>query len=669
MATITPSQADPGNDSAKSPLFDKLLTADQSLLLDTVDELRSHGVSQHIELPQIIVCGDQSTGKSSVLEAISRISFPRDEALCTTFPTELALRRAPSRKVNVRLNPNPSRQGAERASLLGYKQEIDSLESFQKVVSDAKAHLQSISGEGQEADSFFEDTLHIEVTDPQWPPLSLVDLPGLISSENPRQAPKNARIPEHLCAKYMSNTKSIILAVIAANYDPPIQKVWSLIRQYDPLGRRTLCVFTKPDRVEIGPESRPKFVEYAMNTQPGYQFLRDWHIVRNSGPESKGQSVADRDTAEDQFFAQSSWTKSLHRDQLGISKLRERLSSLLEQHTQTEMPKVINDINGSLEQSREALKRLGPGRSTINEQRLYLTQKSLLFQSVIQQAVNGYYDDESFFLPSLPATDPRRLRAAVQNLNEAFAEQMHQRGHAVQLITNGDYGKEYPYWPELESLGALENDTLPRPRQMARSTYIEEIKILARKDKGRELIGTCSPRLVSSLFRKQSKPWRMLATNHLEVVWRHVSDHLGLVADHVTTVETAAALRRHLIYDNLDRRHQKVMAKLEELLKPHESGHPVTYDKSYIQNARKLAKDDVRIRLMAHERVSQSRATEKGAEPQPPGLQIHQVLEVIQPDKDEIDDAECANILNCMRAYYDVSLPSPSPWGLRPRFF
>ena len=42
----------------------------------------------------------------------------------------------------------------------------------------------------------------------------------------------------------------------------------------------------------------------------------------------------------------------------------------------------------------------------------------------------------------------------------------------------------------------------------------------------------------------------------------------------------------------------------------------------------------------------------------------------MQPDKDEIDDAECANILNCMQAYYDVSLPSPSlRGGPRPRLF
>lgn len=36
--------------------------------LDLVDELRAHGISQDLPLPQIAVMGDQSCGKSSVLE-------------------------------------------------------------------------------------------------------------------------------------------------------------------------------------------------------------------------------------------------------------------------------------------------------------------------------------------------------------------------------------------------------------------------------------------------------------------------------------------------------------------------------------------------------------------------------------------------------------------------
>ena len=70
-----------------------LCSKDQLDLLDSVDCLRSQGISHYISLPQIIVCGDQSSGKSSVLEAISGVSFPIKGNLCTRFPTELVLRK------------------------------------------------------------------------------------------------------------------------------------------------------------------------------------------------------------------------------------------------------------------------------------------------------------------------------------------------------------------------------------------------------------------------------------------------------------------------------------------------------------------------------------------------------------------------------------------------
>lgn len=60
-------------------------------LLNAVDALRCQGISHYISLPQIIICGDQSSGKSSVLEAISGVPFPVESNVCTRFPTELVL--------------------------------------------------------------------------------------------------------------------------------------------------------------------------------------------------------------------------------------------------------------------------------------------------------------------------------------------------------------------------------------------------------------------------------------------------------------------------------------------------------------------------------------------------------------------------------------------------
>lgn len=70
-----------------------LQSRDHSELLDVIHLLRSQGVSHYVPLPQLIVCGDQSSGKSSVLEAMSGVRFPMKDNLCTRFATELILHR------------------------------------------------------------------------------------------------------------------------------------------------------------------------------------------------------------------------------------------------------------------------------------------------------------------------------------------------------------------------------------------------------------------------------------------------------------------------------------------------------------------------------------------------------------------------------------------------
>ncbi|KAK5070464.1 hypothetical protein LTR64_000135 [Lithohypha guttulata] len=79
---------------ATKPRNMDIQSKDHETLLNLIDNLRSLGTSTCIDLPQIVVVGDQSSGKSSVLEALSGLAFPTKDALCTRFATELILRRS-----------------------------------------------------------------------------------------------------------------------------------------------------------------------------------------------------------------------------------------------------------------------------------------------------------------------------------------------------------------------------------------------------------------------------------------------------------------------------------------------------------------------------------------------------------------------------------------------
>jgi hypothetical protein len=74
-------------------------------LLEKVDKLFASGVGEHIALPQIVVVGDQSSGKSSVLEGLTSLPFPRDSGLCTRFATQITFRRAATKTISVSIIP------------------------------------------------------------------------------------------------------------------------------------------------------------------------------------------------------------------------------------------------------------------------------------------------------------------------------------------------------------------------------------------------------------------------------------------------------------------------------------------------------------------------------------------------------------------------------------
>ncbi|KAL4781065.1 P-loop containing nucleoside triphosphate hydrolase protein [Aspergillus varians] len=192
-----------------------LCTEEQLGLLNSINSLRSQGISHYISLPQIIVCGDQSSGKSSVLEAISGISFPVKSSLCTRFPTELVLRKSAQVGVRVLIAPHHSRSDLERESLGSFCKEIGSFDGLPALIDNAKAAM-GITTHGK---AFSNDLLQVEVSGPDHPYLTIVDLPGLIHSETKQQSAADVQLVQDVVRSYMTEPRSIILAVISAKND------------------------------------------------------------------------------------------------------------------------------------------------------------------------------------------------------------------------------------------------------------------------------------------------------------------------------------------------------------------------------------------------------------------------------------------------------------------
>ena len=90
--------AEPGTNSSNNELpKDPFASKSSQMLFDAIDQLQSCDASQDIDIPQLVIVGGQSAGKSSLLQSLTSIPFPVSHGLCTRFATRIISRRTPPR--------------------------------------------------------------------------------------------------------------------------------------------------------------------------------------------------------------------------------------------------------------------------------------------------------------------------------------------------------------------------------------------------------------------------------------------------------------------------------------------------------------------------------------------------------------------------------------------
>lgn len=117
------------------------------------------------------MCGDQSSGKSSVLEAINEIPFPRKENLCTRFATEIILRRSPNSTISITITPDKLRPKQEQTKLKSFSKTINDFKQLPDIIEVATEvmGLGAVGGIGSRA--FSRDVLSVQIDGPDRPQL------------------------------------------------------------------------------------------------------------------------------------------------------------------------------------------------------------------------------------------------------------------------------------------------------------------------------------------------------------------------------------------------------------------------------------------------------------------------------------------------------------------
>lgn len=193
--------------------------------------LQTIGQGNALTLPSIVVIGSQSSGKSSVLEAIVGHEFlPKGANMVTRRPIELTL-------VNT---PDSSAEYGEFPALgLG---KITDFSSIQRTLTELNLAV-------PDSECVSDDPIQLTISSPHVPDLSLIDLPGYIQVVGEGQPLELKQKIVGLCDKYIQ-PPNIILAISAADVDLANSTALRASRRVDPRGERTIGVVTKMDLVD-----------------------------------------------------------------------------------------------------------------------------------------------------------------------------------------------------------------------------------------------------------------------------------------------------------------------------------------------------------------------------------------------------------------------------------
>ncbi|KAL7227655.1 hypothetical protein ACSBR1_022514 [Camellia fascicularis] len=377
------------------------------------------GSQSTIELPQVAVVGSQSSGKSSVLEAlVGRDFLPRGSDICTRRPLVLQL-------LQTKRKPDGSEEEYGEFLHLPSKRFYD----FNEIRREIQAETDREAGANK---GVSDKQIRLKIFSPNVLDITLVDLPGITKvpvGDQPSDIEARIRT---MIMSYIKLPSCLILAVTPANSDLANSDALQIAGNADPDGYRTIGIITKLDIMDRGTDARNFLLGKVIPLRLGYVGV----VNRSQEDIMLNRSIKDALVAEEKFFRSRPVYSDLV-DRCGVPQLAKKLNQILVQHIKTILPGLKSRISAALVSVAKehasygeiTESKAGQGALLLN----ILSKYSEAFSSMIEgkneemstSELSGgariHYIFQSIFVKSLEEVDPCEdltdddIRTAIQN--------------------------------------------------------------------------------------------------------------------------------------------------------------------------------------------------------------------------------------------------------------
>jgi len=317
-----------------------------------------------IKLPRMCVIGDQSSGKSSLLETLTNVKFPVAAGICTKCPILVECKRNTALSTNKYYINEPTPGLMYGVTDTFQKKEIDETKLSEKI-----KELQTIFTNGKKIS---EKEISIFVEGPTQMDIILIDLPGLIHNGDGKTEVRS------LIEKYIELETTLILICSEANADEETQEAMELAKKYDECSIRTIRILTKYDSFS-SPENNTRANMLVTNEQ--HHPLGTHRVIcRHSGTAEYNEAT------EQKFFNKIGVDIDNH---TGISNLKVRLPKIFAKLIKENIPTLKEDIKVQLAANKKILNEIGHEQPSHSE--IIVKAKEFLLSNNLEEIITPVY--------------------------------------------------------------------------------------------------------------------------------------------------------------------------------------------------------------------------------------------------------------------------------------